>query len=218
MRKWISVLSFSTCAVAQTSITAGKLNGIYNPLLYPGSDVGAKINYVYNSVCASTGCRIKIPAGSYTLTTAILFAASNKPAILEGDATGTTLTWGSGLGSGTAVTFQYGAGPGGGMRDLNLVGPSNTGSTTGFNCGGSNALRNAWFQNITIQKFGTGFLVGNNCYLDDFVSVFCSRQRHQWQPQFLLPGSLERFRRGYPLLWRAIYLVIGRRSEFANLF
>src|ERR1700688_3641812 len=54
------------------------------------SDFGAQVNAAYAS-CPSSGCHIRIPAGSYTVSTPIAFTTPNKPVVLECDA-GTTET------------------------------------------------------------------------------------------------------------------------------
>lgn len=103
------------------STTTCSLNGaaVLNAGCYSGADIGAQINSAYAG-CASSGCRIIIPGGNYTFSTPINFATNNKFVLLQGEASGTQLTY---TGTGTAVTFQNGSAPGSGMRDITFVGP-----------------------------------------------------------------------------------------------
>ena len=141
-----------------------RAHGILDASQFPGSDIGAQTNNAY-AACPLTGCHIRIPAGTYPFSTQINFDTNNKAVLLEGDPSATYLNF---TGTGTAIIFQNGSTPGAGMRDLILTGPGSMTSTTGFQCG----IRNGYFSNITIQQFGVGQLIGNGCYLDDFVEFF----------------------------------------------
>ena len=73
--------------VSSPAITASAMNGAINPTVYPGRDLGAKIN---NAFAQGDGCaEIHIPAGKYSYSTTIrMFKACQ-----------------SLLGAGSALTF-----------------------------------------------------------------------------------------------------------------
>jgi hypothetical protein len=72
---WVSLLSMA--ATSQTQISGQNVNDVVNPMLYTGSDIGAKINSAIAASSLSTGCTIAIPPGTYNLTTQINVSGKN---------------------------------------------------------------------------------------------------------------------------------------------
>jgi hypothetical protein len=132
---------------------------------FPGSDIGAKINSA-SVAGAAPGFRVHIPAGTYTVTTPIVPAASGYPYILEGDGGGTILNFTPT--SGIAVTLAW-SGPGGGIRNLQIActGVSNTAEGLRFNVGAY-----GYTENIAIHGCGTGLHINNVLhYLHTFTGT-----------------------------------------------
>lgn len=138
--------------VNATSVTAQSVNGEYNAVLAPGSDIGAKINYICTTF-ASLNPKILVPASSapYSFSTPLI-------------ATATCSIWGQGRAS---TNLQYTgsssvAEQGYSLHDLTLS------STTGH----TGVLLNSpltLIENSIIGGVGTGFAlgmtVGSNAYL-----------------------------------------------------
>jgi len=81
------------------AITAAKVNGIVNPVFYPGSDIGEKINNVF---AAGDGCaEVHIPPGTYIYSTTIrmpkpcqsLYGAGSALTTLEYKGTKDAIFW-----------------------------------------------------------------------------------------------------------------------------
>jgi hypothetical protein len=87
---WISFVMLN--ASAQTTVTAGSVNGVLNPTQFSGSDIGAKVNTAWKS-----GATVRIPAGTYSFATTIVHPGTGYK--LECD-TGATLNY---TGSGDAI-------------------------------------------------------------------------------------------------------------------
>jgi len=130
---------------------------------FSGVDIGAKINSAYAD-CPSAGCRIKVPAGQYSMATSIQCSTLSKPCLIEGDPGGAvTLTY---TGSGAAVTLDWGyttpSGSGtnfftaGGVRDVNLSGPGHTSLTVGILFGPTHGLNQAVISGVGVTAFGVG--------------------------------------------------------------
>jgi hypothetical protein len=132
-----------------------------------GSEMGAWVNAAY-AACPSFGCRIHITAQSscYSFTTPIALNTNNKPAMLDGDGSGSTCLNYTPT-TGTAITIDYGSSyPGAGIRDLELRGPGSSTTTTGVSVGPSNGAINPRLSGFLLggdvsrgfSGFGTGIL------------------------------------------------------------
>lgn len=155
---------------------------------YPGSDCGAQVNNAYASL-ASNGATIFL-SKSCSFSTPILFGTFGKPCLFQGvPGFGTVLTY-TGT-SGVAITVTWGGGNTGGeyaaagLRDLTLIGPGASTSTTGLmwsngvlqGCGafcpgtppphGGGAYWTS-YEGINIQNFGTGLLLGPTSWFNLF--------------------------------------------------
>lgn len=159
-------LTTSNISFDLSSITADTCNvaGVryINASCFAGADIGAKINAAYG-VLPATGGRIRIPAASscYSFSTTINFTTVGKPVFLEGepgDAVCLQYT-----GSGTAINFDWGVTQriGGGIREIQLVGPSRAGATIGVSAGlaAGNAAEMWLLENVKIEGFGVGLLI-----------------------------------------------------------
>jgi len=141
------------------------------------SDFGAQVNAAYTS-CPASGCHIRIPAGSYTVSTPISFTTPNKPVVLECDA-GTTETFNNDHGvttlnytgtSGAAITMNTEGGAGSGMRGCALIGPgfSSTNTATGLML---NFDIKQSYKDLFISGFNVGVQLGSSVYLDNFYNL-----------------------------------------------
>jgi hypothetical protein len=186
------ILNLATVAgFCQTKIDPGQINwpsaagcgdpgALYNPAtnrcvtpfhggidatLEPGSDLGAKIDYAYNSDrnCAG-GCRIVIPPGSFDVSTPIVIATKGKNASIECSGTSTTMTWTPSSGA----MFQFaanGAGTGNGwgegIKDCSLASTSTTATAVQFGVNASDSsgrtAQGAYLDNVQITGFGTQY-------------------------------------------------------------
>jgi hypothetical protein len=132
---------------------------------WSGSDAGAWINAAYANL-ASTGGIIMVAAGTYTITTPIVFGTNNKPALLQCAPSGaTTLNYTPT----TGTAFLYNAGQAhkwsGGLQGCTLNGPSSSGSTTGIMLGGTNGAEGVIRRDVKVTNFGLGETYGNNAFL-----------------------------------------------------
>jgi len=220
---WTAPQTFS--AGLSGTVTAQSVNGILNAALFPGSDIGAKINAAYASILANSavsGGEIQVPAGNYSYSTPILLRGS-KPVFLR-CAKGvmpitpggtTTLTYTPT--TGTAFTFDPGtpAGQGGGMDGCSFAGPGKATSTIGFFVGGSSS--NVTFQNkfsdFLVSGFGTGLTFGGYTWLDTFDGfTFLNNGTNLYMPAGLtLFGENIKFTNGYFAQW------VGFNTSDVNL-
>jgi hypothetical protein len=140
------------------------------------SDFGAQVNAAYTS-CPSTGCKIRIPAGSYAVSTPISFTTSNKPVVLECDAgttenaveQGTTELRYTGT-SGAAITMSTSGGAGSGIRGCALIGPGFSGANTAIGLMLNSDVKQS-YRDLFITGFYVGVQFGSNVYLDNFYNL-----------------------------------------------
>jgi hypothetical protein len=140
-------------------ISGVSINGVANPLAFPGADLGAKINAAMTSM--PNGGKIEIPAGTYTFTTTIQCPiTSTQSYIIEGAGnTGTDVgnqnTYLQYTGNGDAfnqviTNFSYQNAPGCQLRDFNLAGDSAGVNAIGYHFGGTTQSA-TW--NVNIRGF-----------------------------------------------------------------
>lgn len=102
------------------TVTAATVNGVVNPVLYPGSDIGEKINNVFS---AGDGCaEVHIPSGKYTYARTIHLSKPCESLVGAGSAL-TTLEY---TGNADAIVWQmqpYTIQKAGVLRGLTLKGP-----------------------------------------------------------------------------------------------
>lgn len=188
--RFIAVILLSGTVFAQNNIKANTVtaqtvtSGIINNIYYPnscglsaapswcsGSDMGGWVNSAATACPNNGACRIHIPAATtcYSFTTPIVFGLG-KFITLEGDPSqGSCIKYTPT--TGVAITFD----PGNpdrstyGIRDLQLIGPGNTTTTTGVSLGpinGGNAVTISGFRTGTNccsgDGFGTGISIKNS--------------------------------------------------------
>jgi len=140
------------------------------------SDFGAQVNAAYTS-CPSTGCHIRVPAGSHTVSTPISFTTPNKPVVLECDAgttegvgeQGTTELVFTGT-SGAAITMNTGGGAGSGIRGCALIGPGFSGANTAIGLMLDSDIKQS-YKDLFITGFYVGVQLGSSVYLDNFYNL-----------------------------------------------
>jgi hypothetical protein len=85
--------------VSSHAISGATVNGVVNPVFYPGADIGQKINSVF---AAGDGCaEVHIPAGKYVYSTTIrmskpcqsLYGAGSALTSLEYTGNGDAIVW-----------------------------------------------------------------------------------------------------------------------------
>lgn len=155
----------------QTSLSSNSLNGVLNATLFPGGDIGAKVNAAIAVYPCGT---ILIPAGFYSQTTPItkprctnLVGQGSTPSSPSANL-GTILAC-NGCTSiviadiNTANTVQPGT-----IRDLSISG---NGSGVGIYIGGvPNGTTSGYFadhqiiENVDVANFAYGYQFGNNAY------------------------------------------------------
>lgn len=148
------------------------LSTILDASLFPGVDIGAKINAAYAAL-PSTGGRIFVPAGSYSFTTPIVFNTQYKVVNLYcpsgGGASnnavgGTTLTYTATTGNAITVnTNNYIVG-GSGIDNCNIQGTNGTTArtTVGVSEGGSNGAFAFYVRGVNVSGFGIGVQWNSN--------------------------------------------------------
>lgn len=152
--------------------------GMLDASLFPGVDIGAKINAAY-AACSSKGCRIFIPqnpvnGGEWNYTTPISISTHFKPALLycASGGGGTSFSLGGGTvlnytpSTGDAITFntnEYVI-AGTGIENCDIHGPSGStaSATRGVVVGGANGGFSFTLKGVTISGFGTGIYLGQN--------------------------------------------------------
>jgi len=129
---------------ASQAITAASVNGVVNPVLYPGSDIGEKINKVFAAGCAE----VHIPAGDYIYSTTIRMTKPCQSLYGAGSAL-TTLEY---KGSADAIFWQmwpYDITKAGTLKGFTLKGPvSPVGN--GIHSG---SIIGATFEDLVINNF-----------------------------------------------------------------
>ena len=132
--------------VSSPAITASAVNGVVNPTAYPGSDIGEKINNVFDR---GDGCaEVHIPPGKYVYATTIRMS---KPCQSLSGA-GSALTSLEYSGSGDAIVWQmkpYTIQKAGLLRGFTLKGPGNN-VQNGIRSG---TVIGATFEDIVINNF-----------------------------------------------------------------
>lgn len=141
------------------------------------SDFGAQVNAAYAS-CPATGCRIRIPAGKYTVSTPINFGVPQKTVKLECDAgssnnitypdQGATELDYTGT-SGAAITMATGGGTGSGIEGCTLIGVGGS-NNTAIGLLLSTASKQT-YRDLFIAGFGVGVEFGNWVFLDNFYNL-----------------------------------------------
>jgi hypothetical protein len=149
-------------------------NGVVNASLFPGSDIGAKLNNAITAVGARCGV-VMLPSGSYDLDTQVLkprcvWIDGNNAQIksrISDRSTPAIVT-----GSLDADAHPYAIG---GIRNLRLVGPGTQTGTIGIYLGGSVGSVKAPagsedylddFENVAVSGFGSGYQKGAQVYQD----------------------------------------------------
>jgi len=136
----------SQAGSAAQVITASSVNGVVNPTLYPGSDIGEKINNVF---AVGDGCaEVHIPAGSYVYSTTIRML---KPCQSLSGA-GSALTSLEFKGNGDAIVWQmrpYTIQKAGVLKGFTLKGPG----TAAGNGVRSGTVIAATFEGLVINNF-----------------------------------------------------------------
>jgi hypothetical protein len=142
------------------------------------SDFGAQVNAAYAS-CPANGCRIRIPAGSYTVSTPIVFSTAQKTVVLECDAGtsnsisypdhGVTELHYTGT-YGAAITMDTGGGTGSGIQGCSLLGPGVSGTNNSVGLHLMHASEQS-YRDLFISGFGVGVQFGNWVYLDNFYNL-----------------------------------------------
>jgi len=128
------------------AISAASVNGVVNPLFYPGADLGEKINNVF---AAGNGCaEVHIPAGTYVYSTTILVLEPCQSLYGAGSAL-TTLEY---KGSGDAIVWQmrpYTIQKAGTLKGFTLKGPGTT-AGDGIHSG---SIIGATFEDLVVNNF-----------------------------------------------------------------
>jgi len=117
----------------------------------------------------SYGGSIYLPPGNYVLGSAVAFATANKPVLLVGDpGSATKISYTPS--TGTALTFNYGndLDMGHGMRDITLIGASNSNASKGVVFGGSNGAQGFLMDGCKVRTFGTGVEMGSHTWITTF--------------------------------------------------
>lgn len=129
---------------------------------FAGADCGAKLNAAYAALPAAGGM-IGVHT-SCSFSTAINFGTANKPVILQGIGSGSTLTY---TGSGSALTFNNGRNfdLSTGARDLVITGPGSGTAAVGVVIGGTNGCVGCSLEHMVIQTFGTGLKFADNTWV-----------------------------------------------------
>ena len=106
------------------AISAPIVNGVVNPMFYPGNDLGEKINSVF---AAGNGCaQVHIPAGTYSYSTTIRMTKACQSLFGAGSAL-TTLEY---KGNSDAILWQmqpYTIQKAGTLKGFTLKGPGTAG-------------------------------------------------------------------------------------------
>jgi hypothetical protein len=143
-------------------ITAENANGVLNAAMFPGSDIGAKVDAAFTSI--ASGGTVHIPAGNYSFSTPITVPDSVGGTTgfhIDCDA-GTVLTWTGGTGNAIQLTSDI---PGSAEVGIDGHGgcqlqSATTGTGTGINIPPSNAT---YITGMKIKKFANGlFIPGGN--------------------------------------------------------
>jgi hypothetical protein len=142
----LSAPSGQGVVAAPQAIAASSVNGVINPTLYPGSDLGEKIN---NAFAAGNHCaEVHIPAGKYVYSTTIRMSKACQSLYGSGSAM-TTLEY---TGNGDAIVWQmqpYTIQKAGTLKGITLKGP---GSEVG-NGIRSGTIVGATFEDLVINNF-----------------------------------------------------------------
>jgi hypothetical protein len=174
--KVLSVIGLAISLLWVVAIPQGTVSGLNGDIVVDGvayeqkPDIGIGINKAYAALPGGGG-RIIVPPGSFNFATPIVFGTANKPAILVGSGSGTSLTYTPT--SGTAVVMNYGPGiatnhpRGGGLRDLVLNGPT-TGTATGLFLGGTNGAEGFKADSLKISGFNVDLSWGDNTWGTEF--------------------------------------------------
>jgi len=151
----------------------------------PGSDLGDLINTAYADLPDSGGEIVVTGSGSFK--TPVIFATLNKPVVLAG-LPGDIVTMTYTGNTGTALTFNYGRGHrmGHGLRDLTVIGPGSSSSTTGIVFGGINGAEGIEIRDFKIESFGTNVEMGSHTWLAYFEHGMIRDSRRN----LLLPSGL----------------------------
>jgi hypothetical protein len=132
--------------VSSPAITASAVNGVVNPTVYPGSDIGEKINNVF---AKGDGCaEVHIPAGKYVYATTIRMFKPCQSLLGAGSAL-TSLEY---SGRGDAIVWQmkpYTIQKAGLLRGFTLKGPGNN-VQNGIRSG---TVIAATFEDLVINNF-----------------------------------------------------------------
>ena len=131
---------------APRAISAASMNGVINPTLYPGSDLGKKINNVFAS--GNHCAEVHIPAGKYVYSTTIRMSKACQSLYGSGSAM-TTLEY---TGNGDAIVWQmqpYTIQKAGTLKGITLKGPGSEGEN-GIRSG---TIVGATFEDLVINNF-----------------------------------------------------------------
>lgn len=181
-----ALMSDVTLQNSGDSVMATSINGVLNAALYPGADIGAKINAAIAALPGGCGT-VAVPSGNYADATTVIkprcviiagqSAGMNGGGI--GTPEGTILNWTPTTGVAIAVGDGDGvnAYPGGGIRDLTINGPGGSNTAVGLWLGGDPAAvvlpaadyaESQDVRSVRISGFGTGVEWGNNAWIERF--------------------------------------------------
>jgi len=163
------------------------------------SDFGAQVNAAYAS-CPSSGCRIRIPAGSYTVSSQIDFSSHQKTVVLECDAGtsnnilypdhGVTELHYTGT-SGAAITMNTGGGTGSGIQGCTLIGLGVGGANQSVGLQLMQATQQS-YKDLFISGFNVGVQFGDNVSFDNFYNLHLENNgRNMYAPSSILTGTGE---------------------------
>jgi hypothetical protein len=163
------------------------------------SDFGAQVNAAYAS-CPANGCRIRIPAGSYTVSTPIQFMTLQKTVKLECDSGtsnnisypdhGTTELIYTGT-SGAAITMETGGGTGSGIEGCSLIGPGAGPNNKAIGLLLVLASKQT-YKDLFISGFDVGLEFGDWVLLDNFYNLQLeSNAKNLYAPPSIAIGTGE---------------------------
>jgi hypothetical protein len=169
---------------AGTEFSVNRFEAIRYADQFPGSDIGAQVNYAYTNDCPASGCIIIIPAGTWSYNTPIFCTTSSKPCLIEGAPGGAvSLVYSPTDGVHcTGIILDWGAGhqAAGGIRDLSLTVngtcPIHGAVTTAVALGPTHSLDQAILSGLNVSgaNIGVDFQNAFNITIRNSVISGCS--------------------------------------------
>jgi hypothetical protein len=207
-------------------MTGVNVNGVVNPLTYPGADIGAQINAAI-AANAATGGEILIPPGVYTFGTGIQcpIGPGRQPFIIRGagrawadsaHAGGATILVYTGNGDAINQVYTntaYQNSTGCVLRDFTLDGASAGTAAVGFRFGGTAYTA---VSNVEIQSFG-----GAGIEIENASGMFTERYNFDatlWRNQIGIyyhcdTGCQQSFEHGKVKVWLNVLNQAGTAQE-----